>query len=87
VSRCAVVVLVLAACGAPRDDAVDAAAPDGAALVADRCTGCHDLAWVARDHGDVAGWTLVVDRMMGYGCHLDLDERTLVIAYLAEAYP
>ena len=58
-------------------------APEGAALVAERCTVCHTTERFDAATKDEAGWTVTVDRMIGKGARLDSAEREAVIAYLS----
>ncbi len=56
---------------------------DGRALVAERCTTCHNLDRVERRFGqDLAFWENTVDRMLGKRNMLNDAERTAVITYL-----
>lgn len=61
----------------------DAAALDGAALVAERCSVCHTTDRIDAASKDEAGWTTTVDRMIAKGAQLDSAEREAVIAYLS----
>jgi hypothetical protein len=36
---------------------------------------------------DEAGWALTVDRMIGKGAQLNAEQKQVVVAYLAKAYP
>jgi len=56
---------------------------DGAALVKDRCTGCHAAGRVDRAKKDRKGWEKNVDQMIALGAKLDKAERDAVIAYLS----
>jgi len=60
---------------------------DGAALVEERCTGCHTLDRVAAEDGDAAKWEGIVDQMIARGAQLDEQEKQAVVDYLAETYP
>jgi hypothetical protein len=59
---------------------------DGQALVAERCTTCHNAIRIDLAQNDEAGWTATVDRMISYGAQLNADERAAVIAYLTETH-
>ncbi len=61
--------------------------PDGAALVAERCTVCHSAERIDAAQKDEAGWTETVDRMIANGAQLDEAERAAVISYLAGKVP
>ena len=66
------------------------AGPDPAAmqtLLQDRCTSCHGLDKVDAERTDHAGWTEIVDRMVGMGAVLTDAERTDLIEYLATRTP
>lgn len=53
------------------------------AVLARRCTSCHELDQVRSARHDAVGWTASIDRMIGYGAAVTPDERTLLIRYLA----
>jgi mono/diheme cytochrome c family protein len=55
---------------------------DGATLVEQRCTACHDTARIENATKDETAWTATVDRMIGYGAVLSDEERAALIAYL-----
>ena len=59
---------------------------DGAALVQERCTVCHTTARIDRQKLDEAGWTRIVDQMIGFGAQLNADERQAVIDYLVATH-
>jgi mono/diheme cytochrome c family protein len=63
------------------------AALDGAALVEERCTGCHGIDRIAAEDGDAAKWEGIVDQMIARGAQLDEQEKQAVVDYLAETYP
>lgn len=77
---------VMAIFAPPSDGETATGALDGAALVAERCTVCHDTARIDRADKDQAGWTATVDRMIGNGAKLSAAEREAVIAYLVETH-
>jgi mono/diheme cytochrome c family protein len=84
----------LAACGGetPQEEPTTPAATatgtlDGAALVQDRCTQCHDLARVEGESASAEEWTAIVDNMVARGAQLDDQERQAVIDYLSEQFP
>ncbi|MBM3146749.1 MAG: hypothetical protein FJ000_02515 [Actinobacteria bacterium] len=84
----------LAACGGdtPQEEPTTPAATatgalDGAALVQDRCTQCHDLARVEGKSESPEEWTSIVDSMIARGAQLDDQERQAVIDYLSEQFP
>ncbi|WP_157493296.1 hypothetical protein [Desulfonatronovibrio magnus] len=60
---------------------------DGRALVAERCTTCHNLDRIERSFGqDLAFWEKTVDRMLGKWNMLSDAERAAVLAYLIDPY-
>lgn len=89
----------LAACGGetPQEEPTTPAATtpaatatgtlDGAALVQERCTQCHDLARVEGESESPEEWTAIVDNMIARGAQLDDQERQAVIDYLSEQFP
>jgi ribosomal protein L17 len=60
---------------------------DGRSLVQDRCTACHSLDRIQNAHKSADEWKTTVERMMGKGAQLNLDEQQVVIDYLAKTYP
>lgn len=79
-------VILLAACGGQTSDTGGGEALDGEALVADRCTQCHNLDKATSLAQDEAGWRQTVEDMVQKGAELNAEEQEAVIAYLAEAY-
>lgn len=68
----------------PQEGQAPAAAPQAAdraapALIAERCTVCHDLAQVTSARKSAADWTETLDRMVGYGATLSPAERDAVL--------
>ncbi|MCZ7542190.1 MAG: hypothetical protein M5R40_01010 [Anaerolineae bacterium] len=55
----------------------------GEALVAERCTVCHNADRINAAEKDHAGWEATVDRMISNGAQLTDEERAAVIDYLA----
>jgi hypothetical protein len=60
---------------------------DGQALLQDRCTGCHSLTRVETASKTAEGWEATVNRMVGYGVVLSVEELDALVQYLAETYP
>lgn len=52
------------------------------ALIAERCTVCHEQAQVTAARKSEADWTETVDRMVGYGATLTPAERATVLHQL-----
>lgn len=65
------------------EDAPSGGVSDAAALIEERCSGCHGLDKVEAAEMDEAGWTATVDRMIDHGAELNETERELVIAELS----
>jgi cytochrome c5 len=65
-----------------------AAAPagDGAALLNERCTVCHNLDRVKSAKKTSEQWAQTVSRMVGKGAKLNADEQKALVAYLAKTY-
>jgi hypothetical protein len=57
-------------------------APDGKAVMEDRCGSCHGLEKVTKASKDRAGWETTVTRMMGKGAALNAEEKAALIDYL-----
>jgi cytochrome c5 len=72
----------------PKAQPTVAAAPagDGAALLNDRCTVCHNLDRVKSAKKTSEQWAQTVSRMVGKGAKLNADEQKAVVAYLAKTY-
>lgn len=60
---------------------------DGAALVQERCSVCHNLDRVENAQKSADEWAATVTRMVGKGAKLDQAEQEAVIQFLAQAYP
>ena len=65
-----------------------AAAPagDGAALLNERCTACHNLDRVKNAKKTSEQWAQTVSRMAGKGAKVNADEQKALVAYLAKTY-
>ncbi len=63
-----------------------ATAPEGAALLQQRCTGCHNLTRVESAQKTADQWKATVDRMVGKGAQLTPGEENVLISYLAATY-
>jgi hypothetical protein len=59
---------------------------DGAALLVDRCTRCHNLDRVTSAKWDADGWKATVERMVSKGAVLTDEEAKVLIEHLAETY-
>ncbi len=58
----------------------------GATLVQERCTVCHDISRVKGSRFSAAEWKTVVDQMIAKGAQLSPDEETVVVSWLAANY-
>lgn len=76
---------VVAACSSP-GDGQGTPELDGAALVQDRCSQCHDVSRVTNARYTRAEWETTVERMLEKGATLNEAERAAVIDHLAENY-
>ncbi|WP_035250500.1 hypothetical protein [Desulfocurvus vexinensis] len=65
------------------------AAQDGAALLQERCTACHgtELACAKLGKLDRGGWDWVVNEMHRGGARLDVDEKRILVDWLAALEP
>ncbi len=70
----------------PTISSSSASSGEGATLVQERCSVCHDLSRVESSHYTAAGWQTVVDQMIANGAHLTTDEETVVVNWLAANY-
>lgn len=61
-------------------------APDGKALVAQRCVECHNLSRIESAKKSQADWLATVNRMKGKGAKLDDAETQAVVAHLAATF-
>lgn len=59
---------------------------DGAALLNDRCTACHNLDRVKNAKKTSAQWAETVTRMVGKGAKLNAVEQKALVDYLAKTY-
>ncbi|HEX7400702.1 MAG TPA: rhodanese-like domain-containing protein [candidate division Zixibacteria bacterium] len=62
---------------------VPASMPTGAALVAERCTKCHDQKRINKQKLNQAGWEKLVNQMIHRGAKLSPEEHQLVVDYLS----
>ena len=69
---------------------IDPRMPEGPnrALVARMCTTCHDLGNIVSTVGrSREGWDGKIDEMQSYGMKVTLEERALILNYLATYLP
>jgi mono/diheme cytochrome c family protein len=80
---------VFALSGQDRPDGESKDLPDGEGmdLVADRCTGCHELEQVTSHTGTRDDWGGVVYAMAGHGLEVTPEETEQIVAYLAKHFP
>ncbi len=78
-------VLVLGACGG-KEITPTPETPDGATLLQDRCTPCHDLNKVEREKLTQDQWQQTVSDMVQKGAVLNAEEQQTLVTYLAETY-
>jgi hypothetical protein len=83
-----VLIIFTTACSSGRPSVTPASttAPDGAALIQERCTRCHPLTNIERSRHTAAEWKLLVDMMISRGANLTSDEESVVVNYLASNY-
>ena len=56
---------------------------DGAALLQEKCTVCHDLERVTAEDNDAVGWAAVIDEMIAKGAQVSEDEAAAIAEYLS----
>lgn len=61
-------------------------ANDGATLLQNRCTVCHNLDRVTSEKNSRAQWERIVNKMVKKGAQLNDNEKTTLIDYLAQNY-
>jgi cytochrome c-type biogenesis protein CcmH/NrfF len=85
---CMVLIILLSACSSATSSPQPASTtpPDGATLLQERCTVCHQLSFVERSRHTAADWKLIVDSMISRGAKLTPEEETLVVDYLSANY-
>jgi len=59
---------------------------DGATLLRERCTLCHNLERVESARKSAEEWERTVSRMIGRGARLTAEEKTILVEYLATHY-
>jgi hypothetical protein len=77
-------VLVLAALGLQAQSLPEGKGKD---LVEKMCAGCHGLESVVTQRADKAGWEATVSYMASRGMIATEDEITIIVEYLAKAFP
>ncbi len=65
---------------------ITSSAMDGKTLFESRCTSCHSLARAQSKSATADQWKVTVDRMIGHGAVLTVEEETVLIQYLAENF-
>ncbi|MDO8847328.1 MAG: cytochrome c [Coriobacteriia bacterium] len=85
-----VVLALAAACGSSEEPAVEveptpgeATGLDGATILQEKCTGCHDLERVNAEDLDAVGWAAVIDDMIARGADVSEDEAAALAEYLS----
>ncbi len=82
--------VLLTACSSGTPMATDSSSAStssqGATLVQERCTVCHDISRVEGSRFSATGWKTVVDQMIANGAQLTPDEETAVVSWLAANY-
>lgn len=66
--------------------AVAAAALDGAKLLEERCSVCHESGRPKAAKKSMADWDKTVSRMMGKGAKLSEPEKKALVEHLAKTY-
>ncbi len=64
----------------------ETSAPDGAALLAERCSVCHSTERVTQAHKTADEWDTTVTRMISKGAQLTEAEKSALVDYLATTY-
>jgi len=84
-----VVLATAVACGSKEPAATPEPTPgeatglDGAAIMQEKCTVCHDLTRVQNAEYDAVGWADVIDRMVEKGADVSTDEAAALAEYLS----
>ncbi|MFP4343977.1 MAG: hypothetical protein ACLFU8_04710 [Anaerolineales bacterium] len=78
-----IALLILSACGT---DGAGTDVPDGETLLQTRCIECHDLQRVTDEEKTEAEWEETVERMIELGAELNVEEKEVLVDYLAENY-
>lgn len=60
---------------------------DGKTLMENRCTACHTTTRITSKHATVEEWTITIDRMIGKGAQMTIDEKHILADYLYQTYP
>lgn len=76
---------LMAACGTSATPA-SSGPLDGATLLQQRCTVCHDISGISRLHGTTSQWKGLVDQMIRRGAKLNAQEEQILVEYLAQTY-
>jgi hypothetical protein len=77
---------LIAACGGGSSEGGEAVAVDGATLLEERCTQCHNLDRVTSASKTEEEWLANVEDMIQKGAQLNEQEKEVLVAYLAETY-
>ncbi|MBU1001217.1 MAG: hypothetical protein KKE73_01710 [Proteobacteria bacterium] len=81
---CVLCVSGLALFSAPIADGAEAVANDGAALVMNSCTLCHDTQRVCKALGNKGkdGWDITVTKMIFKGAPVDHEQKQVIVDWL-----
>jgi mono/diheme cytochrome c family protein len=78
---------LLTACATSQASSGQTASLDGAALLQQRCTVCHEISGISNLHGSADQWKMLVDQMVSRGAQLNSQESQTLVTYLAQKYP
>ena len=59
---------------------------DGAALLEERCGGCHSTSIPKNSRKSASEWRICIERMIGKGARLSVEEKRSLIEYLSRVY-
>ena len=59
---------------------------DGKKLLEDKCTGCHDLTYVTKQHLNKDEWTDMIKIMVASGASVTDDETNVLVEYLVKNF-
>lgn len=64
----------------------DTSTIDGATLLDERCSVCHSTSRVTGATNTSEGWDAIVTEMIGKGAELSVEEKAVLVEYLAQNY-
>ena len=76
---------LLVSCGSSSKSS-SSSGTDGLSLMKERCSVCHSTSRITSAHKTGSEWTTTVERMVGKGAEINVQEQQTLVEYLAANY-